>query len=241
MDYINSERENKILEKHKNMLSKLAQVSNSGITLFDMHIHQHVFTSYNFSELLGYDVNMIELSGNEYFDSHIHPDDLKVLEDRGIAVYKIIDQKIVNINECKFVNEYRVRNKMGEYVRIIEQHQIIEHDDNDNLWLSLSVIDISPDQSDFEGVKSQIINYRTGEFLSVEKLVEGKSGNPLSPREVEILKMVSDGLPSKEIAEQLFISIHTVNTHRQRILEKLNVSNSLEAVKYASQLGLFED
>ncbi|WP_235782360.1 response regulator transcription factor [Phocaeicola paurosaccharolyticus] len=43
---------------------------------------------------------------------------------------------------------------------------------------------------------------------------------------------------SKEISEQLFISVHTVNTHRQRILEKLDVNNSMEAVKYASALGL---
>ncbi|MDR1880928.1 MAG: LuxR C-terminal-related transcriptional regulator, partial [Tannerellaceae bacterium] len=42
----------------------------------------------------------------------------------------------------------------------------------------------------------------------------------------------------KEISNQLCISVHTVNTHRQRILEKLDVDNSLEAVKYASALGL---
>ena len=46
--------------------------------------------------------------------------------------------------------------------------------------------------------------------------------------------------PSKEIADELHISIHTVNTHRQRILAKLGVDNSLEAVKYAWILGILD-
>jgi DNA-binding CsgD family transcriptional regulator len=51
---------------------------------------------------------------------------------------------------------------------------------------------------------------------------------------------VKERLPSKEITKRLFISIHTVNTHRQWILEKLNVSNSYEAIQYAARLGLLE-
>ena len=53
-----------------------------------------------------------------------------------------------------------------------------------------------------------------------------------------VLQLIKEGLLSKEISEQLSISVHTVNTHRQRILEKLDVNNSMEAVKYASALGL---
>jgi DNA-binding NarL/FixJ family response regulator len=50
--------------------------------------------------------------------------------------------------------------------------------------------------------------------------------------------MVKDGFLSKEISEQLSISLHTVNTHRQRVLEKLGANNSMEAVVFASKLGL---
>jgi len=45
-------------------------------------------------------------------------------------------------------------------------------------------------------------------------------------------------LISKQIADKLFISVNTVNTHRQRIIEKLNVSNTAEAVQHAGRLGL---
>lgn len=75
---------------------------------------------------------------------------------------------------------------------------------------------------------------------SVAFIKNQKQENVLSKREQEVLRLVKDGLPSKEIAEKLFISIHTVNTHRQRILEKLNVTNSYEAIQYASGLGLLK-
>jgi DNA-binding NarL/FixJ family response regulator len=50
--------------------------------------------------------------------------------------------------------------------------------------------------------------------------------------------MVRDGFLSKEISDKLTISLHTVNTHRQKILEKFDVNNSMEAVMLASKLGL---
>ncbi|MBP7498932.1 MAG: response regulator transcription factor [Chryseobacterium sp.] len=49
--------------------------------------------------------------------------------------------------------------------------------------------------------------------------------------------MIQDGKRSKEIAELLFISINTVNRHRQNILEKLRVGNMTEACAMATKLG----
>ncbi|WP_144282327.1 response regulator transcription factor [Chryseobacterium echinoideorum] len=58
----------------------------------------------------------------------------------------------------------------------------------------------------------------------------------LSIREKEILKMIQTGKRSKEIAELLFISINTVNRHRQNILEKMRVGNTTEACTMAAKL-----
>lgn len=59
--------------------------------------------------------------------------------------------------------------------------------------------------------------------------------DPLTKREMEILKLICNGLSSKDISEKLFISINTVETHRKRILLKLNVKNSVGVVKYAME------
>ena len=57
----------------------------------------------------------------------------------------------------------------------------------------------------------------------------------LTKREVEVLKCIAGGMTTPEIAEKLFISHPTVETHRRNLLSKLNLRNSLELVKYAHQ------
>ncbi|MEM9888219.1 MAG: response regulator transcription factor [Bacteroidota bacterium] len=60
----------------------------------------------------------------------------------------------------------------------------------------------------------------------------------LSKREKEILSLISQGYTSVGISEALFISKHTVETHRKNILRKLNFNSSTELVKFAVQQGL---
>jgi len=61
----------------------------------------------------------------------------------------------------------------------------------------------------------------------------------LTNRECEILKMIAIGNTSKEIAELLCISKNTVDTHRNKMLQKLNLANSASLVQYAYKSGLF--
>lgn len=62
----------------------------------------------------------------------------------------------------------------------------------------------------------------------------------LTPRELDVLKLIAQEMTSNEIAEQLFISHHTVETHRKNLISKLNVRGSAGLVKYAIQEGLVD-
>jgi DNA-binding NarL/FixJ family response regulator len=68
-------------------------------------------------------------------------------------------------------------------------------------------------------------------------LDERLSLNPLTDKEIQILRKLLLGLSSKQVADQLFISKHTVDTHRRNILKKLDVQNSIEAVIYCRSMG----
>jgi len=61
----------------------------------------------------------------------------------------------------------------------------------------------------------------------------GCSGISLSEREIEVIRLISDGKTNKEIADQLFLSTHTVNTHRKNIMQKLGIKNTAGIVIYA--------
>ncbi|WP_166365417.1 LuxR C-terminal-related transcriptional regulator [Pseudomonas akapageensis] len=62
--------------------------------------------------------------------------------------------------------------------------------------------------------------------------------NPLSFRELEVLKLIAQGNSNQQIAEQLFISLHTVKTHARRIHSKLGVERRTQAVAMAKKIGL---
>lgn len=127
-------------------------------------------------------------------------------------------------------------NARNQYVRMVEQYQVLELDPNGQIWLLLNIVDISPNQEELEGSKSQLLNYRTGKIITIE--IPKKAQFELTKRETEILNLVKLGLLSKEISDKLSISVHTVNTHRQRFLEKLGANNSFEAIMFASKFGL---
>jgi DNA-binding NarL/FixJ family response regulator len=62
----------------------------------------------------------------------------------------------------------------------------------------------------------------------------------LTPRELEVLKLIAEAHTSKEIAQELFISVKTVERHRQNILDKLGMRDRVELTRYAIRRGLIQ-
>ncbi len=235
--FVEKELDYTIFEKQIPFLTQMAQVNNSGLTVFDLHKKEHIFNSFNLDNLFGYNLDKIDTN---YYNSRIHPDDVAWLMKVGTSAIKysyaipISERKKKNY---KLVNEYRILNSQNKYIRIIEQFQILELDKSGNFWLALSTMDISPNQEDYDGIRSQWINLDTGESRIIATQDQNYHSN-LSKRELEIFSFVKKGLLSKEISERLSISLHTVNTHRQNILKKLGANSSIEAIEYAKKLNL---
>lgn len=60
----------------------------------------------------------------------------------------------------------------------------------------------------------------------------------LSEREFEVLKLFAEGKSTRDISEQLFVSIKTIGTHKQHILKKLNLNSTVDIIKYALKKGI---
>ena len=60
----------------------------------------------------------------------------------------------------------------------------------------------------------------------------------LSPREREVLQLMAEGKTNRQIAEMLNVSLKTIETHRQQIMNKLEIHNIVELTKYAIREGL---
>jgi len=100
----------------------------------------------------------------------------------------------------------------------------------------------SKGQKFFCGKIVDIILKEKDSITGTPKMPEGVScdGIKLSAREIEIIQLVADGLSNKQIAEKLFLSVHTVTTHRKNIMSKLGINNTAGLVMYAIRQNLVE-
>lgn len=79
------------------------------------------------------------------------------------------------------------------------------------------------------------------QFIKQDKKIVRQSPElVLSKRELEILKLVCMEKSNQEIADQLYISIRTVDTHKRNLIEKIDVKNTIGLVKYAIKYGLID-
>jgi DNA-binding NarL/FixJ family response regulator len=76
--------------------------------------------------------------------------------------------------------------------------------------------------------------------IILEKPSESDDCSPsnLSPREIEIIQLIASGVSTKELADRLFLSTHTVYTHRKNIMKKLGIRSASEMILYAINSGI---
>lgn len=94
-----------------------------------------------------------------------------------------------------------------------------------------------------EELASTIRSVMAGRRIFAPELVDefyGSEVNPLTEREKEVLELVADGKNTKEIASELFITTGTVRNYISVILDKLNVSNRIEAITRIKEKGWFK-
>ena len=185
-----------------------------------------VFLSNRFGHYY-YVTEYIEASQEIDIEKLVHPDDWEVVRRIDKKVWEFLntlpeEEKLT----YKYIYELRVLER-GKYVRMIYQMRILAFKEDN--FLAMGIIDIAPEQSANTSVRFQIKNCLTDEIVPFA--IESAADTLLTPREREGLALAKEGMFSKEISEKLNISIHTVNRHRQNILEKLQVDNMIEAVK----------
>ncbi len=248
----------------KKMLRQWSLWSPECIFAVDVYRCRYDFASDRFSDLLGYPlawVRNIRKQG-DFLEDQIHPEDRVCLAELQVGhsefIYSLDPRQR---NEYTTHYQYRIRNAGGKYVSVISRQWVIQQDRNGKAWMIGGSMDIAPDQSLEEGVRYAVRNLRTGHIVSSSAHVPVSHKTffadthstsdrllmpdplftddvSLTPRQIEILRLIQCGLLSKEIADQLNISIYTVHNHRKNILSKLGADRAIEAIRFARERGL---
>lgn len=192
-----------IAQEYISYMKILEQAGSFAVFLSDRFGHYYYVTEY------------IEASQGIDIEKLVHPDDLEVVRRIDKKVWEFLDtlpeeEKLT----YKYIYELRVLER-GKYVRMIYQTRILAFKEDN--FLAMGMIDLAPEQSANTTVRFQIKNCLTDEVVPFA--IETATDVLLTPREREILALAKEGMFSKEISEKLNISIHTVNRHRQNILE----------------------
>jgi DNA-binding CsgD family transcriptional regulator len=225
-----------ILENNKQFIEFLIQHDNNYVYVEDGKNNTLVYISQNFCDFLGYNPSNVKIRLDDLFSRYIHPSDIMTFVDFRNNILEFTNT-LSNEERMyyKHIFEFRTQLSEREWIRLISQHQLLGFS-SDNTPVLLGIINISFIQAVNQSVNFHMTNIKTGGTISFPMCES--FDNLLSKRELEILKLVSEGMLSREISIKLSISIHTVNGHRQKILQKMNVRNLTEAISMARKRNL---
>lgn len=168
----------------------------------------------------------------------IHPEDAVRYTLDEFRVARFIKQLPTDERSSyKFSKHLRIRQASGRYV-LISQQMVVMNDvaNNGNLQ---AFVDVSLAQEEVKDWKLRIapIQYYCPKNRGPKITPQFTSGtdNPLTDREMEILRMLATNMSTKEIAEKIIRSPHTVKNHRKNMLRKSETSTTLELILLAKR------
>lgn len=238
--FVDDQEEGVMLARGQQIAFDYSQTENSIAVLSDLKANKSYIYNGGVSEKLGItergSVKKINSIWEKDIFDRIHPDDLTdkhLLELRFFYLLKTLPIK--ERTDYHIVSKMRMTDNSGKYIAIHHRMFYVCSCPLGNLWLALCLYNFSYDSS-VSGISNGIIiNSATGDIIKPEK---EKYDNILSSREKEILQLIDRGETSEGIASLLYISKNTVSRHRQNILEKLRVKNSVEACRIAKLMNL---
>lgn len=223
------------LDFHKRLL-EIVHVGKYFYLVFNIFKSEIEFISESVLDILGYEPKEMTAL---FVLENIHPEDKSYFlnfEHRSIEFFKALPFE--KISKYKAQYDFRLRAQNNTYIRILQQMIQIDYDEK-NFYRSL-VIQTDISHLKKEGVPCLSIIGLDGEpsFYNIQDTnIFKKTYDLFTLREREILKCIVEGKSSKTIADELFISLHTVSTHRKNILAKANCKTPLDLATKAINEG----
>lgn len=214
-----------------------AELENMVSVLSDLRTNKSYIFYGKFSKVLGLKQDSQTETLYSIWEDNIlnkvHPDDLKQKYIQELYFFDFVRQQPKDKrNNYHLIHKIRMKNRTGNYIYVLHRTLYIYSPKSKDIWLALCLYGPAWDTGLCENI---ILNTSNGETLKLNQL---KAEGILSEREKQILNYIGKGMISKDIAAALSISKNTVSRHRQEILKKLQVRNSIEAYNIAKELNI---
>jgi len=216
-------------------LDELMEKNDQYFQVFDLGQMKFLYTSKRIFQMFG--VTPEEINPGHYTKA-VHPDDEERLGQARSRVYKM-EKEIFQAKKGSALTSYNLHmlNPDGVYNNLFVQDYMFY---SPIPYKAVFMIQVVTNINWFEFKKNSFHQY-VGNDLSLFKFPDQellKIGPDLSIREFEIVRFIEQGLSSKQIADKLFLSVHTVNTHRSNILEKSGKNQVSELIYELKEKGV---
>ena len=207
-------------------LEELTEINEQFFHVADLIQAKIIWSSKRCTTMIG--ISPEELDAYHFMEA-THPDDVEKHTYGRSKMFNLAnDLYRAKKGKALLSIDLRIRNSMGEYPNLLFQLYFMYSPVHSTVFLFQVHTDIDSFKKRKHGY-----HYYVGDDFSNFRFPDEKLlalGNPLSVREFEIVKLIESGLSSEEIAEKLFLSVHTVNTHRRNILEKTGKATMSELI-----------
>ena len=234
-DFVREQMAPDELDRYKMIACHYARVENALSVLSDMRSNTSYIYYGGFSKTLGLTkAGKTDEVCSIWEDEIAHPDDLKGKYLGELRFFHFI-KRLPKERRFDFflMDKLRMRDAAGHFLPVTHRLFYLPDTTSDNS-LRLALCLYTPQLFEPQAT-SVAVNSLTGEMI---ELGDRDDSRLLSDREKQVLRLIDQGMTSKRVAEALVISINTVSRHRQAILEKLRVGNSIEACRVARALGI---
>ncbi|MEZ4916487.1 MAG: LuxR C-terminal-related transcriptional regulator [Chitinophagales bacterium] len=167
-----------------------------------------------------------------------HPEDKEIVlrVSNGVIKHAIENNNFDQDNTSHSII-YRFKKKDGDYIKILRQSTIFEFSEKGNIISNLSIVTDVTDLIKTDYVQWDL-NTPTVYLNEFKKSIYTEFIDFFTHRELEIIQLVFQNKTSDYIAQKLYISKHTVSTHRKNILHKSNCKTVLELIDFCNINGI---
>lgn len=223
-----------ISKVYERIARSYAQVENAVAVLSDLYAGvSHIYFG-GLSETLGIaergDAYVVRSVWEEEILRLIDPDDLQEKYLQELRFFRFL-KRVPKNRRTDFYLTGRLRMRDAANGRLPIQHRLFYVPGaNESLRMALCLYNSFPGEA---APGYRVVNSANGHVVH---LADRTDCDILSGREKEVLRLIGNGATSRDTARTLSVSVHTVNRHRQNILAKLRVKNSLEACRMAKEM-----
>jgi len=242
----NKEFKGKIVEKQIKKyieIDKIYPQNQSFFIVINTSRKSYEFISQNFYTILGHDISLMKSMGPKYFLSLFHPDDLPIWLNVSKELMEFTSEHVVLADRKKllFTYNFRIKNSRGKYQNILAHLTPIEFDLIGTPVMAVSHYTIVGEGSyrPLIGAIKVLNKKNVYETAFYKNYSQQALSNKLSKREIDVIQELAMDKSSKEIADRLCISSHTVDQHRRNILKKLKFKSTGELIQYCKSNNYF--